>query len=286
MSTHASDSESFHGSHHSFCPSSFLFFLFIQSIFSILLFLFPFLQYRSPSPSFLYTIFLSLSTLSPLSVSRCLILKLQTESLRNIDPPWLKGQNRVGKKKERKKKEGWRRHGRIGCWHKVFAIMRVRERQERRSKTKLKNKKRKRLIFGQVWGSKWEEKVGRVCMCGSGGHVMNEGKGGKHGWRVFVKEVGVKGKKTRNEAKELRREEEVWEENRILRGEKQLWMKRWQWKEIKRLCESERTRGKQRCREWWRQMEWHLRSGDDRVGMKVKAIFSPCSQACTHTHTH
>lgn len=63
-------------------------------------------------------------------------------------------------------------------------------------------------------------------------------------------------------------------------------MKRWQWKEIKRLCESERTRGKQRCREWWRQMEWHLRSGDDRVGMKVKAIFSPCSQACTHTHTH
>lgn len=49
---------------------------------------------------------------------------------------------------------------------------------------------------------------------------MNEGKGGKHGWRVFVKEVGVKGKKSRNEAKELRREEEVWEENRILRGEK------------------------------------------------------------------
>lgn len=104
MSTHASDSESFHGTHHSFCPSSFLFFLFIQSIFSILLFLFPFLQYRSPSPSFLYTIFLSLSTLSPLSVSRCLILKLQTESLRNIDPPWLKGQNRVGKKKGKKEK--------------------------------------------------------------------------------------------------------------------------------------------------------------------------------------
>lgn len=56
--------------------------------------------------------------------------------------------------------------------------------------------------------------------CCSGGHVMNEGKGGKHGWRVFVKEVGVKGKKTRNEAKELRREGEVWEENRILRGKK------------------------------------------------------------------
>lgn len=48
-----------------------------------------------------------------------------------------------------------------------------------------------------------------MCMCASGGHVMNEGKGGKHGWRVFVKEVGVKGKKSRNEAKELRREEEV-----------------------------------------------------------------------------
>lgn len=59
-----------------------------------------------------------------------------------------------------------------------------------------------------------------MCMCCSGGHVMNKGKCGKHGWRVFVKEVGVKGKKTRNEAKELKREEEVREENRILRGKK------------------------------------------------------------------